>query len=172
MNLQDCFRKRLLRKDRPDPARSRRSFQVSKAKLEHARKAYENGLYDASLVLAYTSMFHAARALLFRDGIVEKSHVCLVEYLREYYARRGRLSEGLVNTLDRLRVDRHEAIYGLEVSVEEEQAHSALEKAQEFIRVAEGIASKVAAPRVRARARGTRWRKDTFPDAGEATFAD
>jgi uncharacterized protein (UPF0332 family) len=56
---------------------------VSKAKLEHAGKAYENGLYDASLVLAYTSMFHAACALLFRDGIVEKSHVCLIEYLRD-----------------------------------------------------------------------------------------
>ena len=172
MNLQECFRKRLLRNDRPDPPRARRSLQVSKAKLEHARRAYEHELYDASLVLAYTSMFHAARALLFKDGIVEKSHVCLVEYLRERYARRGTLSEGLVNTLDRLRVDRHEAIYGLEESVDEEQAQNALEKAEEFVQVAGGIASRMESGSVRARARGTKLGKDAFPDVGKATFGD
>ncbi len=172
MNLQECFRKRLLRKDRPDPARARRSLEVSGAKLEQARRACEHGLYDASLVLAYTSMFHAARALLFRDGIVEKSHVCLIEYLRDHYVRRGKLSEGLVNTLDRLRVDRHEAIYGLEITVEEEQARNALEKAREFVRAARGIASEVEAYGVKARVSGTKGRKDAFPDAGKATFGD
>lgn len=146
MNLQECFRKRLLRRESPDPARSLRSLQVSKAKLEQARKAYEHELYDASLVLAYTSMFHAARALLFNDGIVEKSHVCLIEYVRETYARRGLLSEGLVNILDRLRVDRHEAIYGLEVSVEKGQAEYALEKSGEFVHVAGSLLSKSEGP--------------------------
>ena len=168
MNLQECFRKRLLRRDRPDPARARRSLEVAREKLKHARRAHEHELYDASLVLGYTSMFHAARALLFNDGIVEKSHVCLVEYLRENYARRGRLSEGLVNTLDRLRVDRHEAIYGLEASVEKDQAEYALEKSEEFIRIARGLLPRP----VKVKAVHAKWGKEAFPDAGEATFRD
>lgn len=172
MNLQECFRKRLLRRDRPDPARVRRSLEVAREKLKNARRAYEHELYDACLVLAYTSMFHAARALLFRDGIVEKSHVCLIEYLREHYARRGKLSEGLVNTLDRLRVDRHEAIYGLEASVERDQAEYGLEKSGEFARVVGVLLKPLSRRPVKVRTQAMKWGKEAFPDAGEATFSD
>ncbi len=136
MNLEECFRKRLLRKDGPDQGRAERSLEVSKFKLEQAERAYKHDLFDASLVLAYIAMFHSARGLLFRDGIVEKSHVCLVQYLRAEYARKGRISEGLVNSLDQMRTDRHEAIYGLETSVGSEQAGRALEQSREFIEAA------------------------------------
>ncbi len=142
MNLDDCFKKRLLRKERPDKQRAQRSIEVARAKLEQAEKAADNELYDAALVLAYTSMFHAARAILFKDGVVEKSHVCLVEYLREEYARKGRISEGLVINLDRLRIDRHEAIYGLETTVLEEQASRSLKQSREFIETARSLIAK------------------------------
>ncbi len=103
---------------------------------------------------------------------MEKSHVCLVEYLRENYARRGRLSEGLVNTLDRLRVDRHEAIYGLEASVERDQAEYGLKKSEEFARVVGVLLKALSRQPVKAKARGMKWVKEAFPDAGEATFSD
>jgi len=104
MRLRECFEKRLLRRERPDLERCRRSVQVAEAKLAQAEKAFDHGLIDAAIILAYTAMFHAARALLFRDGVIEKSHVCLVEYLREIYVKRGRMSEAMVNTLDSMRV--------------------------------------------------------------------
>ncbi len=65
-------------------------MEVSEAKLEEAEKALRAGIPDATVILAYTSMFHAARAVLFRDGIVERSHVCLIEYLKETYVKTGR----------------------------------------------------------------------------------
>jgi uncharacterized protein (UPF0332 family) len=114
MRLRECLEKTLLRRDRPDLEKSGRSVQVAEAKLGEAEKAFECGLFDAGVILAYTAMFHAARAILFRDGVVEKSHVCLVEYLREKYVKSGRLSETLVNSLDSMRLDRHETIYVLE----------------------------------------------------------
>jgi len=133
VNIRECFEKRLLREDRPDPRRSGRSMEVSEAKLDEAEKALRYGLLDATVILAYTAMFHAARAVLFRDGIVERSHVCLIEYLKERYVKTGRMSEALISTLDSARVDRHETLYGLETRSSEREAEHSLQRANEFL---------------------------------------
>ena len=142
MNLRDCFQKRLLRRVRPDAAKSTRSLEVASTKLEEAEKALKNELFDATIILSYTAMFHAARALLFRDGIVEKSHVCLVEYLRAEYVHKARLRAALVNALDSLRIDRHETIYGLETKSDVKEAEYAERKAKEFLEGAEQALAK------------------------------
>lgn len=122
-----------MRRDRPDLEKSKRSIEVAEAKLNEAERAFSHRLLDATVVLAYTTMFHAARAILFKDGIVEKSHVCLIEYLREKYVNTGRLSESLINTLDSIRIDRHETLYGLETESSEIDARYCLNKAREFL---------------------------------------
>ena len=139
MNVRECFERRLLREDRPDPRRSGRSMEVSEAKLEEAEKALRAGLPDATVILAYTAMFHAARGVLFRDGIVERSRVCLIEYLRERYVKTGRMSEALINTLNTARVDRHEALYGLETRSSEREAKHSLRRAEEFLSMVKTI---------------------------------
>jgi len=133
MNIRECFEKRLLRDDRPDTQRSRRSIEVAEAKIEEAEEALKYGLLDATLILSYTAMFHAARAVLFRDGIVERSHICLIEYLKERYVNTGRMSEALINALDSARVDRHETLYGLETKSSEREARYSLKRAKEFL---------------------------------------
>ncbi len=133
MRLKECFDKRLLRRERPDFEKSERSMEIVEAKLDEAEKALRNGLFDATIILAYTSMFHAARAILFRDGIVEKSHVCLIEYLKKKYVNTGKMSEATIVSLDTLRIDRHETLYGLEAKSSEKEAQYSLEKAKEFI---------------------------------------
>jgi len=142
MKLKECFDKRLLRKERPDLEKSKRSIEVAEAKLDEAEKALDHRLFDATIILAYTAMFHAARAVLFRDGIVEKSHVCLIEYLREMYVNTGKLSEAIVNTLDSLRIDRHETLYGLEARSSREEAKYSLEKAKEFLATIKDVMEK------------------------------
>lgn len=57
-----------------DLEKSKRSLEVAASKLEEAEKAFKHELFDATIVLSYTAIFHAARAILFRDGIIEKSH--------------------------------------------------------------------------------------------------
>jgi len=133
MNIRECFENRLLRKERPDPRKSERSMEVAEAKLEEAEKALGYGLLDAAVILAYTAMFHAARAVLFRDGIVERSHVCLIEYLKDRYVKTGLMSEALINTLDSARIDRHETLYGLETRSSEREAEYSLQRAKEFL---------------------------------------
>ncbi len=39
MNLTECFQKRLLRRGRPDAAKTARSLEVASTKLEEAEKA-------------------------------------------------------------------------------------------------------------------------------------
>ena len=114
-------------------------MEVSEAKLEEAEKALRYGLPDATVILAYTAMFHAARAVLFRDGIVERSHVCLIESLKERYVKTGRMSEALINTLDSARVDRHETLYGLETRSSERGAKHSLQRAREFLSIVKTI---------------------------------
>jgi len=57
-------------------------------------------------------MFHAARAILFRDGVKERSHECIPIYLNERYPELERIA----NTLDSHRRFRHNAIYGLDLT--------------------------------------------------------
>jgi len=132
MNTKDCFKKRLLRRSAPDLLKSEKALDISQKKLERAYELFENGFYEEVIVTSYTSMFQAARSLLFNDGIIEKSHICVVLYLYEKYS--SKLGRNKISWLDAFRVERHESFYGLENSeIESEDAEGALEKNEKFI---------------------------------------
>ena len=137
MRLEDCFKERLLRRIEPDLEKTRRSLEIAKKKLRMGKEALDKGLLDASLIYAYTSMFHSARALLYKDGIQEKSHTCLILYLKEKYA--NSIPYYLIQSLDYFRKERHEALYGLDFEVKEKDIALALKDAEEFITVVEKI---------------------------------
>ena len=50
------------------------------------------GAIRSALMAAYMGYFHAARAILFRDGVREKSHYCIGVYL-EYYCEKKMLED-------------------------------------------------------------------------------
>jgi len=56
----------------------------------------------SALIAAYMGYFHAARAVLFRDGVREKSHYCIGVYL-ESYRERGLLEDEWVLQFDHMR---------------------------------------------------------------------
>lgn len=140
MRLEDCFKERLLRKIKPDREKAKRSLEVAKGKLKMGKEALDKGLLDASLIYAYTSMFHSARALLYKDGIQEKSHVCVVLYLKEKYA--NSIPYYLIQSLDYFRKERHEALYGLDFEIKEKDAALALKDAEEFIEIVEKLVKR------------------------------
>ena len=86
-----------------------------------------------AVVAAYTSMFHAARAILLRDGIKERSHICIVIYLREKYPE----LKHQTRILDTYRRFRHTALYALDVTVDEKEARKSIELAHELIEAME-----------------------------------
>jgi uncharacterized protein (UPF0332 family) len=133
MTVADCFQKRLLARAPPDASYARRSLELSRNNLESARKNLEICEYRTAIVLSYTAMFHAARAILYIDGIKERSHECIPIYLRERYPEL-KLEAG---ALDSYRKYRHEAIYGLEFDAGAMDGTTALSVAAGFVAVVE-----------------------------------
>ena len=110
MKVNDCFKKGLLRKSKIDDAIIFKEIENAYRHLDNANKCLIDEMYDLAVVSIYTSMFHAARSLLFRDGIKERSHVCVVGYLQDKYPD---LSE-YIAILDNYRRSRHTMLYGIE----------------------------------------------------------
>jgi len=137
MRIEECFERRLLRRIKPDTEKAKRSIEMAKEKLGKAKEAFDKDFLDACLIYAYTSMFHSARALLYKDGIQEKSHICIVIYLREKYSQS--IPQYLIQSLDSFRKERHEALYGLDFEVDRRDATLAIRDAEEFVEVVEKL---------------------------------
>lgn len=134
MRIKDCYDKGLLRKRRPDPEKCERAMVLARKDLERAENLLKSEFYMESQLLSYTAMFQAARALLFKDGVFERSHACVVEYLKEYFVKEHTLDISFVNWLDTLRVVRHESLYGLDIVDESSsEAEDSYDKASRFI---------------------------------------
>ncbi len=129
MNLKDCFDRGLLKKGKPDLDNALRSLRISEDFLEKAKKNVRIECYDVSVMLSYTSMFHAARAVLFKDGIKERSHACVPVYLKSNYPEFRKLAE----TLDSYREFRHGIVYRAS-NVSESDADEAINSAEDFLR--------------------------------------
>ena len=129
MKLAECFQKGQLKRISSDMENANRSIKLSMENIEDAVENLTIHRYRVVAILSYTAMFHAARAILFRDGIKERSHECIPVYIVEKYPE----LETLANILDSYRRFRHDAIYGLDFVIDEEEARASLETSKEFL---------------------------------------
>ena len=129
MRLEDCLKEGFLRKHRFPPEVMQKELENAEKHLANAKKCIESEMYDLASVSIYTSMFHAARAILFRDGFKERNHVCVIAHLRKNYPA---LREHL-KVLDSYRRARHSALYGIDAEEDPEEAVHGIELAEEFI---------------------------------------
>lgn len=129
--IDELFRQGLLRKDAPSKEMAAKSLEKAAGYLEFAKKNLEMDLFETAITLAYNAMFHAARAIAFADGVTERSHFALVQYLIEKHGKE--ISQGILNKLDFYRKIRHALSYGLDSKANEEQAEKAIEFAEKFL---------------------------------------
>jgi uncharacterized protein (UPF0332 family) len=87
MTIEECFQKKQLIK-------IIKSKQIALEDLERAEKFLGDGIdlaetdkKEMAFLALYQAIFHAARAILFKDGVKEKSHYCLQKYLEEKYSK-------------------------------------------------------------------------------------
>jgi len=128
MKLQDCFKEGLLRKTKPSKQYATKSLETSLIYIKNSKDNLKMKNNNLVIFCSYTPMFHSARALLFKDGIKERSHLCIVSYIRETYPRLRRLS----NQLDAYRRNRHNTLYALDFLISEYGAQQAIEDAELF----------------------------------------
>lgn len=132
MNYKECFKQGLLRKVEPSDGKSKESIVQAEEWLNEAMINCEAGAFRSALSSAYLSLFHAARAVLFRDGIREKSHYCVGVYL-EKYVEKGELEEEWILIFDRMRSTRHADHYSFYSHPTFEEIQSHINTAKEFI---------------------------------------
>lgn len=111
------------------------SISTAESHLTEAERLAKAGFRNVAVVVAYASMFHAGRALLFKDGVIEKSHYCLAVYLREKYVTGGKLSNELISVMDAFREERQDVMYGLETpELNKDDENAAIENARKMIK--------------------------------------
>jgi len=130
-DINDCFKFRLLRKINPSKEKSERSLEIAFERFKDAENTVKLGIYQYGILGSYMSMFHASRALLYKDGIQEKNHYAIYIYLKEKYG--DKIPLNILNLLNIHRTQRHEALYGLEFKPEKKDAETALEDARIFV---------------------------------------
>ena len=146
MDVRECLEKGLLKRDAPSMEKSRRSLEVAQKKVTKARELLKANILDMAEVSIYSSMFHASRALLFRDGFKERSHYAIYVYLKEKYA--DKLDLRFLNELNILRLNRHEIFYGFdEPEVDEGALSKTIVLAEEFIRIIQQLVAAKSAKR-------------------------
>ncbi len=142
MKLDECLEKGLIRKASPSPEKATNSIALAEHKLELCQSEFDAGIYEGAFISAYSAMFHAARALLFRDGFKEQSHYALYIYIKEKYG--SKLEMKYISELNSLRSIRHNVLYGNPEDVTprevlEAEAESALKTAAGFISAAKKL---------------------------------
>ena len=129
MNIEDCFKKELLIRKKPAREKAKQPLKAAKVYVKKAKDNIALKNYDITIVAVYTSMFHSLRSILFKDGLKERSHICLLAYIKHAYPELS----GTANSVDVYRRFRHTALYGLDTTASREEAESSIEVAGETL---------------------------------------
>ena len=131
-SIDECIKKRLLRKITPNIEKSKSSIKISESKIESAKELFNSDFFNESVIASYTSIFHSCRALLFRDGIQEKSHYATYIYIKEKY--KNKIPKELINTFYHYQLERHNILYGLEkTNLSKEESEEAILSSEDFL---------------------------------------
>lgn len=121
-----------MRKVEPSRTKSDQSLIQARDWLSEAEKNLKAEAYRSALSSAYLAIFHSARAILFRDGVREKSHYCIGLYLQKY-VEKGTLEEEWPMFFDRIRSVRHADQYTFMAKPSKEEVQSGIDLAERFI---------------------------------------
>ena len=132
MNLKDCLSKGLLKKDKSAIERVEKSLEIAERFLSSAKKNIEIEELEMSEIASYNSIFHSARSLLFKKEYIERSHICVIFALKEFYKTNTKLLD-LLNTFDKIRISRHNIQYG-GILIDLEEAKFVYEFAKKFLK--------------------------------------
>ena len=129
MSYDECVRRGQLKKIKKDRSLVINTLEMADEDFEEGKGNITDGKYVWGMIQLYTSMLNYSRALMFSDGIRERSHYCTVEYLRTHYNDELGIS---ISSIDRMRRERHISLYDSRKRISSEMADERLEWAWEF----------------------------------------
>jgi uncharacterized protein (UPF0332 family) len=117
-----------------------KELDLAKEDLKTAKKSFEENNFKWATIQSYYSMFHTARALLYKKSYREKSRFCLIESIRELYASKGLINFEFVEAMKLGKSLRENAdYYG---DFDKSGTESMLENAEYFLKEAKKILNK------------------------------
>lgn len=139
IDFDACIEQGLLRRVPASREKARRSIEKARELFLEAKADLRDGRINSTVIVSYTAIFHAARALLFKDGFREKSHECVIRYLEEKYVKTKQLGRESVELLDKYKSERMRTQYDISYSPTEEDAERMAKFAEEFIGEIESV---------------------------------
>lgn len=88
LNLKECYEKGLLKDGEKSLRLASKSLKQAGFFLNEAQDLIDLGKKQISAMSLYNAYFHAIRALLYKDGVKERSHYCIARYLEEKYVKK------------------------------------------------------------------------------------
>lgn len=89
----------------------------AKEELEAAHSNLKNGFYRVAVTRAYYAMFHAASALLFRQGIIRRKHTGVISAFGENFVKTGLIEPEYAKMLTQAFDSRLDSDYDLIFSI-------------------------------------------------------
>jgi uncharacterized protein (UPF0332 family) len=137
-NVDDCFRKGLLKQDKPQKDLALKDLRQAEFFLSETEDLLSEKKIMAAIAL-YNAFFHCARALLWKDGITERSHFCIARYIEENYLPE---LEKFLNSFETMMSIRHNVQYSTEPAEVEEDLEELHDLCEKFIEKVKMILGK------------------------------
>jgi uncharacterized protein (UPF0332 family) len=133
ISLKECYEKGLLKKTSSSVGLAIKGLNQADFFLAESRDLINLNKLEMCVIALYNAYFHAARSLLFRDGIRERSHYCVSLYVEDVYVNRNILESGYLDNLNAIRDLRHEAQYSVNEIIIDEDIKSMISACSELI---------------------------------------
>lgn len=114
-----------------------KEIELADNDLNSSKESFLDNNYKWSIIQSYYSMFHTARALLYNKGYREKSHLCLIEAIRNLYVQEGILNFKFLEALQLGKSLRENADYYGDFS--KQSADELMNVASEFLNEVKAI---------------------------------
>jgi uncharacterized protein (UPF0332 family) len=137
LEYEECLKKGKLTKYSRGKTIAVKELQEAKEDYKTALESVHSGNYKWATVQSYYAMFHAARALLYSNGMREQSHYCLIVGIKELYVKPGKLKITYIEAMQEAKSLREAADYHGKWS--EESCNKILKQAENFLKETEEL---------------------------------
>ena len=115
LSCKDCFEKGLLKKDIVQKDLAKKSVKQSEFFLGETQDLIEINKNQMAVISLYNAFFHISRALLYNEGVKERSHYCIARYIEEEYVNKEKLNVKFLNAYESMMSVRHNVQYSTEI---------------------------------------------------------
>lgn len=137
LEYHECLEKQKIRRFNRGRILAKKELKTAESDLKRAQATFAQKDYKWTTIQAYYSMFHSARALLYKKNLRERSHHCLAVAIKELYVTKKLLDYRLLEALERAKILRENADYYDRFS--EESAGQMLNRTQDFLNAAKEL---------------------------------